>query len=337
MEWRDFIRAQAGNELVLIELKFKWTSPPAKNSVSTAEMELTDATGATHRSAIESFDWASGDKSETESKFDIPFAVPKGVKLKSLRIGELSFDLTREEEPPAPRSVTLRNLPQLVADLSAAMPARIAAAAAMRQLAQSEARAGRRPGLTMKAAISPLEQNIVDFGRSSHPLAEACDQALRLFGDDALPSYFRILRRDDANVYLVQVAAHGIAGALANTKRIGPLGQQALNEGLPALANYASSNVGESTVMPFVNALVAIGGAAVPAIVAHLSDPAPRVRLRFVSLLARLGPKAAPALPALHKMEADTNEGVRQGVADAITKIAGAPPAKTPQQRRTPP
>lgn len=73
------------------------------------------------------------------------------------------------------------------------------------------------------------------------------------------------------------------------------------------------------------DALARIGDAAVPSLVATLQDPDRDVRAQAARALARMGPRAEPAIPALIAALNDSDQEVRMGAARALGQIG--PPA----------
>ena len=69
------------------------------------------------------------------------------------------------------------------------------------------------------------------------------------------------------------------------------------------------------------DALSRIGDAAVPALIETLNDPDQQVRAQAATALARMGPKAGPAIDALVHALDDPNEEVRRGAARALGQI----------------
>lgn len=72
------------------------------------------------------------------------------------------------------------------------------------------------------------------------------------------------------------------------------------------------------------DALARIGDAAVPALIDTLADPDDDVRAQAAHALARMGPKAEPAVPALINALNDPNLDVRQGAARALGQIGSS-------------
>jgi HEAT repeat protein len=90
-------------------------------------------------------------------------------------------------------------------------------------------------------------------------------------------------------------------------------------------------------------ALVALGQAAVPALVQALRDPDADVRYRVAGALGQLGPAAAAAIAALQRVADDVDPDVRQAVADALKVIRNpkgeepaAPALEAPQDAAPP-
>lgn len=73
------------------------------------------------------------------------------------------------------------------------------------------------------------------------------------------------------------------------------------------------------------DALARIGDAAVPSLVETLQDPDRDVRAQAARALARMGPRAEPAIPALIAALNDSDKEVRMGAARALGQIG--PPA----------
>lgn len=69
------------------------------------------------------------------------------------------------------------------------------------------------------------------------------------------------------------------------------------------------------------DALARIGDAAVPALIDTLHDPDQEVRAQAAQALARMGPKAGPAIDALVHALDDPNADVRRGAARALGQI----------------
>ncbi|HEX5444138.1 MAG TPA: HEAT repeat domain-containing protein [Pirellulales bacterium] len=73
------------------------------------------------------------------------------------------------------------------------------------------------------------------------------------------------------------------------------------------------------------DALARIGDASVPSLVEILQDPDRDVRAQAARALARMGPRAEPAIPALIAALNDSDKEVRMGAARALGQIG--PPA----------
>ncbi len=87
-----------------------------------------------------------------------------------------------------------------------------------------------------------------------------------------------------------------------------------------SLSLYRSWGVKETAV----DALGRIGEAAVPQLIAALSDADPRVRAQAGRALARIGPPAKEAVPILTQRLDDPDEDVRQAAARALGQIGPA-------------
>jgi HEAT repeat protein len=74
------------------------------------------------------------------------------------------------------------------------------------------------------------------------------------------------------------------------------------------------------------DALGRIGPAAVPSLIETLRDPDPKVRLRAIEVLARMGGDAKDAVPELIRLLEDSDEGVRKAAIRTLGRIG--PPAK---------
>lgn len=72
------------------------------------------------------------------------------------------------------------------------------------------------------------------------------------------------------------------------------------------------------------DALARIGDAAVPSLVETLQDPDRDVRAQAARALARMGPRAEPAIPALIAALNDSDKEVRMGAARALGQIGPA-------------
>lgn len=72
------------------------------------------------------------------------------------------------------------------------------------------------------------------------------------------------------------------------------------------------------------DALARIGDAAVPSLVETLEDPDRDVRAQAARALARMGPRAEPAIPALIAALNDSDKEVRMGAARALGQIGPA-------------
>ncbi len=87
-----------------------------------------------------------------------------------------------------------------------------------------------------------------------------------------------------------------------------------------SLSFYRSWGVKETAV----DALGRIGEAAVPQLIAALSDADPHVRAQAGRALARIGPPAKEAVPILTQRLDDPDEDVRQAAARALGQIGPA-------------
>lgn len=104
--------------------------------------------------------------------------------------------------------------------------------------------------------------------------------------------------------------------------------QERLHEGRALTQWVADLGAADDAVrLRAAAALSAFGADALaPLAQVTLSDPDPEVRLEAIKALARLGPVAQPAVPALAKAMQDRIAFVRRGAATAIGAVGAAPP-----------
>jgi hypothetical protein len=89
------MRAESGYEFAVLTLKVKPLESEKKLDVSL--LQLSDVNGSSYKCLFKETDLCDGTPGN-ETTCDLPFAVPEGIQLSKLQIGEVSFDLKNLEK-----------------------------------------------------------------------------------------------------------------------------------------------------------------------------------------------------------------------------------------------
>ena len=162
-------------------------------------------------------------------------------------------------------------------------------------------------GRAAEAAVPALVAALEDDDKWVRQGAAAALEKIGPAAESAVPALIAALKDDDEGVLGSAVLALG---------KIGPAAKSAV----PAL--IAALKLGEQ--LSICLALTKIGSAAVPALLAALSDDDEEARKWVVLTLGEIGPAAEPAIPALVAELKDEDEEVRRSAILALGRIGPA-------------
>jgi hypothetical protein len=81
-------KAEPGHEFVVVELKFQLLTPTNNGVTEVENLEIEGADGTWYSSGVKTLMFSS-----SEYVQEIPFHVPEGLKLRTLRVANVAFDL----------------------------------------------------------------------------------------------------------------------------------------------------------------------------------------------------------------------------------------------------
>jgi len=178
-----------------------------------------------------------------------------------------------------------------------------------------------------RAATLPMSYLKLDSTTSIRALEMTAAKGVSDARTAALATLASLLQSPDEKIRAEAAAALGRVGTDEAKKILDPYKKQEELKKINRLMEEIQTSTG--SVKGAIDALAAIGPAAVPAATKALKDPKPRVRLAGAQIITQIGPSALAAFPQLIETLNDKDEAVRHEAAKALEAM-NSPEAKNP-------